>query len=276
MSVWLITGISRGLGRSLALAALHRGHTVVGTTRTGATDLDVPGRRLHVLPLELTDPGQTRSIATRARELAGGLDVVVNNAGYGLLGAVEEATAEQAAHVFDVNFFGPMRIIQAVLPHLRAQGHGHLVNIASIAALDPRAGSGLYAAAKAALVAVSEALAEELGPLGIGVTAVEPGSFRTEFLTPESVRRTSSPIDDYAATSGLSVSHLDTINGHQPGDPDRAAQIILDAVSGDRPPEHLVLGADALDRTRANVHRLLDDLNTWETASVSTAFSTHR
>ncbi|RJQ81823.1 SDR family NAD(P)-dependent oxidoreductase [Pseudonocardiaceae bacterium YIM PH 21723] len=259
MSVWFITGISRGLGRSLADAALRRGHTVVGTTRSGTADLEHD--RLHVLPLELIDPSQVAPVVNRAHELAGGIDVVVNNAGFGLLGPVQDSTAEQTAEVFEVNFFAPLRIIQAAVPHLRTQGRGHLVNIASIAALDPHAGSGVYAAAKSALVAMSEALAEELRPLGIGVTAVEPGSFRTDFLTPASIRRT-----------GDFVSPLDAMDGKQPGDPDRAAEVIIDAVEGGRPPRHLVLGADAIARTRENTRSLLADVDAWAAAAGNTSF----
>ncbi|MCX2729081.1 oxidoreductase [Saccharopolyspora sp. NFXS83] len=271
MSVWFITGISRGLGRALAEAALGRGHTVVGTTRSGECDLAVADGRLRTVALDITVPEHAAAAVAAAHEFAGRIDVVVNNAGYGLLGAIEETSPSEAEHVFDVNFFGALRVVRAALPVLREQRCGHVVNISSIAALAPGGGSGLYAAAKAALGGMSEALAQEVAPLGIKVTAVEPGQFRTDFLSGRSRRNTATAIDDYAATSG-SVTALEGKHGKQFGDPARAAEVILDAVADAEPPMHLVLGADALDRTRANADRLLGDLRRWEGASAATAF----
>lgn len=271
MSVWFITGISRGFGRALAEAALRRGHTVVGTTRTGDSDLDAAGGALHTVPLDVTDPEQAATAVAAAHRIAGRLDVVVNNAGYGLLGAVEEASADEARHVFEVNFFGALRVVQAALPLLRAQRSGHVVNISSIAGLAPGAGSGLYAGAKAALGATSEALAQEVAPLGIHVTVVEPGHFRTEFLTERSRRGTAATLDDYADT-GAAVAAMRRTDGAQAGDPARAADVILDAVTAPEPPMHLVLGADAVGRTRANAERLLGDVERWEDAATATAF----
>ena len=272
MSVWFITGISRGLGRALTKAALGRGHTVVGTTRSGTVDLDEPRDRLHVLPFDLAHLDEVGAVIDRACAVTGGLDVVVNNAGYGLLGAIEEASAEQVRHLFDVDLFGPLRVIQAALPHLRSQGRGHLVNVSSIAALDPLAGSGLYAAAKSALSALSESLYEELSPLGIKVTVVEPGSFRTDFLSTKWIRFTTTHVGDYAAAVRPVPEHFADHAGRQVGDPDRAATVIIDAVESDTPPLHLVLGADALRRCRGRLQRLSADLDAWEDRSTATSF----
>ncbi|HEY0944359.1 MAG TPA: oxidoreductase [Opitutaceae bacterium] len=271
-SVWFITGISRGLGRELARAVLEAGDVVIGTTRDGATDLAGTSGRLHVLPLELTDREQVRRTIAAARALHGRLDVVVNNAGYGLLGAVEEARPGEIARVFEVNFLGAVHVMRAALPLLRAQRRGHLVNISSIAGLAPAAGSGIYAATKFALSGVSEVLAQELEPLGVRVTIVEPGAFRTDFLSAHSLRKTDGAIADYAATSGKTIAHLDGIAGRQPGDPVRGAQAILFAVKSERPPLHLLLGTDALRRARTKLHALSTEIDRWERVSAGTDF----
>ncbi len=271
--VWFITGVSSGLGRELARTVLNRGGTVVGTTRDGAAaDLPAAESRLDVLPLELTNAGQVREVVANAHGLHGRLDVVVNNAGYGLLGAVEETAPEEARHVVDVNFFGPLTVMQAVLPFLRQQRHGHLVNLASIAGLAPGAGSGLYAAAKFAVEGVSQSLAQEVAPLGIKVTLVEPGAFRTGFLSSRSLRRASGRIADYEATSGQSIRDFEGMAGKQLGDPAKGAAAIVDAVLAAVPPLHLLLGSDAVRRARAMVEKLTSDVNRWEGVSLSTDF----
>ena len=180
--VWFITGVSRGLGKVLAETLLAEGATVIGTTRGGSAGIARGQGRLTLLALEMTDPRAVREAVEAAFGL-GRVDVIVNNAGYGLLSSVEEASEEQVAHLFDVNFHGPRRVIQAALPHLRAQRSGHIVNITSIAGVAPAAGSGYYAAAKMAVEGMSQSLAREVAPLGIHVTLVEPGAFRTDFLS---------------------------------------------------------------------------------------------
>ncbi len=270
--VWFITGISSGLGRALAEAVLKGGGTVVGTTRSGKATLAAGDGKLHVLPLEVTDAGQIRRVVTQAHALRGHLDVVVNNAGYGLLGSIEEATDEEAAHVFAVNFFGPLRVIQAALPLLRVQGHGHIVNVTSIAGRAPMASSGLYAAAKSALEGLSISLAQEVGALGIKVTAVAPGGFRTEFLSERSVRRSQRTLSAYDATVGKAVAHLDEIAGKQIGDPARGAEAIIAAVQVDEPPLHLLLGSDALARTRAKLDASAAEIARWEATTAGTDF----
>ncbi len=272
--VWFITGISRGLGKALAQVVLAAGDAVIGTTRTGKADWtqDEPG--LTLMPLELTDTEAIRKTVADAYALHDRLDVVLNNAGYGLLGAVEEASAEETAHAFAVNFQGPLAVMTAVLPFLRQQRSGHIVNVSSIAGLAPMAGSGLYAAAKFALEGVSEALAQEVAPLGIRITLVEPGAFRTEFLSSDSIRRSEDRIGDYDQTAGKNVDYLATIAGRQAGDPERGARAILAAVDAERPPLHLVLGSDALRRTREKLATLSAELEAWHQLSTSTDYPT--
>lgn len=270
--VWLITGASRGLGRELARAVLARGEVVVGTSRDGKIDLDAGGGTLHAIALDLDRPGGEGEAVARAHGIYGRLDVLVNNAGFGLLGAVEEATEAEAAQVFNVNFFGPLRLIQAALPFLRAQRGGHIVNVSSIAGIAPGAGSGLYAAAKFALEGLSESLAQEVGPLGIRVTVVEPGAFRTDFLSAKSIRHASGQVEGYAGTSGKMVAYLADMEGKQLGDPAKGAKAIIDAVNAPEPPLHLLLGSDALRRAREKLKKNVDEFDRWEAVTIGTDF----
>ncbi|KGM32863.1 oxidoreductase [Inquilinus limosus] len=272
MTTWFITGISRGLGLALAQAALAEGDTVIGTVRAGAPDLDLGAGALHVLPLDLADPEAIAATVERAFALAGTIDVIVNNAGYGLLGALETATDAEVAHLFAVDVFGPFRVIRAALPRLRAQGRGHIVNITSIAGRAPGVGTSLYSAAKSALEGLSASLAQEVAPLGITVTAVAPGAFRTDFLSAHSIRR--SPTEDaaYAASVGRSSAAFAAAAGRQLGDPDRAARAIIAAVRADRPPLHLLLGSDALRRAREKLDAVIEEIGRWEEVTRGTDF----
>jgi NAD(P)-dependent dehydrogenase (short-subunit alcohol dehydrogenase family) len=271
--IWFITGISRGLGLELAKAVLAEGDVVIGTTRDGNSALPSVSHRLHLLPLELPSANEVKRAIVRAHALHGRLDVVVNNAGYGLLGAIEEAAAAEVRRVFEVNFFGPLQVIQAALPFLRAQRRGHIVNISSIAGLAPLPGSGIYAATKFALEGLSESLAKEVGSLGIRVTLVEPGALRTDFLSAHSMRTASGSIAAYAETSGKTVHYLREIAGQQPGDPVRAARAIIEAVEAKEPPLHLVLGSDALRRARVKFQHLSEEVDRWEPVSLGTDFA---
>ncbi|MDR6294269.1 MULTISPECIES: oxidoreductase [Inquilinus] len=272
MKTWFITGISRGLGLALAKAALADGDTVIGTVRSGAPDLSAKAGTLHVLALDLADGAAAEAAVERAFALAGRVDVIVNNAGYGLLGAVEKADDADVARLFDVDVFSPFRIIRAALPHLRAQGAGHIVNITSIAGRAPGPGSSLYGAAKHALEGLSVGLAQEVAPLGIKVTAVAPGAFRTDFLSTHSIRKSEAEGAAYAASVGRSAAAFDTMAGKQLGDPDRAAQAILAAVRSDNPPLHLLLGSDALLRAQTKLDALIEEMNRWEEVTRSTDF----
>ena len=270
--VWFITGVSRGFGKALAQILLAEGATVIGTTRSGASPLAPDRGTLHLLPLELTDPAAIRRAVATAFGL-GPVDVIVNNAGYGLLSSVEEATEAQIEHLFEVNFHAPRRVIQAALPHLRAQGSGHIVNITSIAAVAPAAGSGYYAAAKMAVEGFSQSLAREVGPLGIRLTLVEPGAFRTDFLSEHSIRRGGSDLSAYAETAGAARRRLSEMAGRQPGDPARAAAAIIAAVQSDAPPLHLVLGPDAYARARQMLDAFSAELKAWRHATLGTDFA---
>ena len=267
--IWLITGIARGFGRELAEALLVRGDIVIGTTRNGSVDIPRGKGRLDVLPLDVTDSQAVAAAVAAAFQLHGRIDVIVNNAGYGLLSSVEEATDEEIEHVFAVNFHGTRRVIQAALPHLRKQRSGHIVNITSMAAVAPNPGSGYYAAAKMAVEGISLSLAKEVAPLGIRVTLVEPSAFRTDFLSEHSLRRSASRLQDYAATTGAAHERLASMAGKQPGDPARAAAAIIRAVESPEPPLHLVLGSDAYHRTRQMLAAFSADLETWKAVSLA-------
>jgi len=270
--IWFITGVSRGFGKALTEALLADGDTVIGTTRDGAAPVSDRSGRLHTLALDVTDGSAVKSIVRDAHALHGRIDVVINNAGYGLLGAIEEAAEDQIAHMFDVNFHGTRRVVQAVLPYLRAQRSGHIVNVTSIAGLAPGAGSGFYAASKFAVEGMSQSLAQEVAPLGIKVTLVEPGAFRTDFLSEHSIRTRQVGITDYASTAGATLTALENMAGKQIGDPDRAARAIIKAVRASEPPLHLVLGSDAFRRTLEKQKRFAAELDAWKDVSLGTDY----
>lgn len=272
MATWFITGISRGLGLALAEAVLAQGDTVIGTVRRDPPTLPASGGRLHVLTTDLAEPGAAKAAVEAAFGIADRIDVIVNNAGYGLLGALEAAKDDELGHLFDVDVFAPIAVIRAALPHLRRQGAGHIINVTSIAGRAPGAGSALYSAAKAALEGLSASLAQEVAPLGIKVTAVAPGAFRTEFLSDRSIRL--SPKEDaaYAATVGRSAAAFATMHGKQLGDPARAAQVIIAVAQSPNPPLHLLLGSDALRRARDKLAAVTRELDLWEKQTVSTDY----
>jgi NAD(P)-dependent dehydrogenase (short-subunit alcohol dehydrogenase family) len=273
MATWLITGCSTGIGRALAAAALDRGETVIVTARDAAKIEDLA--RSHpdtalALPLDVTDHAQVREVVRAAGERFGAIDVLVNNAGHGYRAAVEEAVDDQVQELFATNFFGPLALIQAVLPGMRGQRRGTIVNISSIGARSCPLGAGLYAATKAALEALSASLNKEVEPLGIGVLVVEPGAFRTAYK--RSLVHSRTAIGDYAATVGARRSEDQGEHGNQPGDPARAAEAIIAAVQGPSTPRTLVLGADALAWARDAMKELNADVDAWEQVSLSTSF----
>lgn len=273
--VWFITGISRGLGKALALEALNRGDVVIGTSRSGQVDYQAPTNsdgKLHTYKLDVADEESVYFVVNQAQELYGRLDVVVNNAGYGLLGPLESTSAQETQELFNTNFFGTLYVIQATLPHLRAQGAGHIINISSIAGLAPRAGYAMYAASKAAVEGLTKGLAAEVGPLGIKVTVVEPGAFRTDFLNDNSIKHTAQNMDEYASTSGAMLKLFADHKGKQAGDPARGAKAMVDMVYSDEPPLHFLLGSDAVARTQAMLGEMQAELRKWESVAVSTDY----
>ena len=274
MSTWLITGSSSGLGRDLAGAVLDAGHNAVVTARNADSVRDLtqahPDKALAVA-LDVTDSAQVAAAVREGEERFGGIDVLVNNAGYGYRAAVEEGDEADVAALFATNVFGPVALIKAVLPGMRARRSGAIVNISSIGARICPPGSGYYAASKAALEGLSGSLRKELAPLGIHVIAVEPGGFRTDFAG-RSLKQSATVIDDYAGTAGKRRKENDTAHGTQPGDPARAARAIVTAVEADEPPALLMLGTDALTAIRAVIGAQLAELAAWEGTSLSTDF----
>lgn len=253
--IWFVTGVARGFGREITRQVLQRGDVVVGTSRDGQLTVNPGPGEFHCVPLEVTNASQVRASVEHALGLHGRIDVLINNAGYGLFGAIEEVSEEQARHLFDVNFFGAWNVIRAVLPSMRARRSGHIVNLSSIAGLVAAPGTGLYAASKFALEGMSQSLAQELAPLGIHVTLVEPGSFRTEFLSTSSLQIAADSIDDYTASAHVNIERLKNAAGRQPGDPVKAVGAIIDAVYSPEPPLQLLLGPDALRRVEERLQQ---------------------
>ncbi len=272
--VWFITGCSSGFGRSLAEKALASGDRVVATARQVHRISDLATRApdsVVTLPLDVTQPAQVAQAVTQAHAAWGRLDVVVNNAGYGLIGAVEECSEEQIARNLDTNLMGPIRVIRAVLPILRQQRSGHLIQISAAAAISNYAGFGIYGAAKCGLEGVSEALRAELAPFGIRVTIVQPGPFRTEFIS-RSLERAAIALPEYAATSGKFAQFLQRISGKQPGDPDRAASVIVEMVHQGKAPQRLALGRYAVEKVRKRIEFQSAENLEWSTTGASADF----
>lgn len=275
MANWFITGVSSGFGLELAGAALARGDTVVGTVRQRAQadrfEQLAPGRA-HAVLLDVTRGTDIGPAVQQGLKCAGHIDVLVNNAGYGLFGAVEEISDAEARQVMDTNFFGALDVTRALLPHLRERRAGHIFNISSLAGVIGFPGCGLYAASKFALEGMSEALAVELAPFGVRVTIVEPGGFRTNFSR-GSLRQAAQTIDAYAGTpSARARSSISQYSGHEPGDPAKAAAAIITALEAPVAPLRLVLGADAVRMVRSAFDGALKQVAEWEAVSNGTGF----
>jgi NAD(P)-dependent dehydrogenase (short-subunit alcohol dehydrogenase family) len=274
MSTWLITGCSTGLGRALADAVSGTGHNAIVTARNVSSVADLAEttpERVLAVALDVTRPDQVVSAVQQAEERFGGVDVLVNNAGYGYRAAVEEGDDADVRTLFETHFFGTVAMIKAVLPEMRARRRGAIVNISSIGAQLTPVGSGYYSAAKAAIEGLSGALRGELAPLGISVTIVEPGAFRTDFAG-RSLAQSANVIDDYAATAGQRRKERDTMHGNQPGDPAKAGAAIVAAVESPEPPAFLLLGADALAAYRYVADGRAKDIANWEQLTTSTDF----
>lgn len=271
----MITGASSGFGSALASAALAAGDQVVATARRPETLDAVIGEapeRAIAVRLDVTDPEQVTSALAAAVDRFGRIDVLVNNAGYGSVGAVEEIDIDELKILHDTMFIGPTRLTQAVLPLMRERGSGTIVQISSMGGQVAPPGFGAYCSAKFALEAISESLAAEVGPLGIRVLIIEPGAFRTEFGASR-MHRSRNVIDDYTPTVGPTRAAVDGMDGSQPGDPNRAAAAILNVVNATTAPLRLALGDDAVDSIRAKHERLRADLRDWEQLSRSTVLA---
>jgi NAD(P)-dependent dehydrogenase (short-subunit alcohol dehydrogenase family) len=270
--VWFITGCSTGFGRELATHLLERGFRTVVTARNvnDIKDLASKGEAL-VLKLDVTDQAQI-SVAVKAAEKEfGHIDVLVNNAGIGYFGAVEESEEEQVRRMFEVNVFGLSRMIHAVLPGMRKRRSGFIVNISSIAGLRGFPSLGYYNATKFAVEGLSEALGQEVEPLGIKVMLVEPSGFRTDWAG-RSANESKQQIEDYSATAGDWRNEIRAVSGKQPGDPVRAAKAIVTAVESTHPPRHLLLGNDAYEGAMAKLDELREEFVIWEKVSRSADF----
>ncbi len=272
--VWFITGASTGFGRLLAEEVLKTGGKVIATARDRAKVADLEEQypeRAKAYSLDVTDPAQVISIVTQTTACFSPVDVLVNNAGYGLAGAIEEATEDEFMPVFNTNVFGLMSVTRAFLPHFRARRSGHIVNLSSVGGLIGSPGWGYYNATKFAVEGFSEALAAELEPLGIHVTVVEPGPFRTDFLGRSGVEA-AARIADYDATAGKTREYFHTQAGKQKGDPVRAVKAIIAAVASPNPPKHLLLGELALTRFRKRLDDWKTELDAWEQTTVGADF----
>ena len=272
--VWFITGASTGFGRELAEQTLRAGYKVVATARKPEQLADLveqyPGNAI-ALPLDVTDEGSVEAAVSDTIELFGHVDVLVNNAGYGLAGAIEEATEAEYMPVFETNVFGLIRVTKAFLPQFRKQRSGHIVNMSSIGGLIGMPGWAFYNATKFAVNGFSEGLAAELEPLGITVTVIEPGAFRTDFLGRSGVEA-EARIDDYDATAGKTREYFHTQAGKQKGDPVRGVKAIIDVVTSPNPPRHLLLGSQALSRFRTRLDQWKTDFDKYEAVTLGTDF----
>ncbi len=272
--VWFITGASTGFGRLLAQEILRRGGRVIATARSLDKVIDLendhPGRA-KAYALDVTDPAQIASVVAQASACFAPVDVLVNNAGYGLAGAVEEASEDEFLPVFDTNVFGLIRMTRAFLPRMRDRGTGTIINLSSIGGLIGSPGWGFYNATKFAVEGFSEALAAELEPLGLKVLVVEPGPFRTDFLS-RSGQQAAERIPDYDGTAGKTREYFETQAGRQPGDPQRAVEAMVDVVSSPNPPRHLLLGAIALTRFRKYLADWSAELDQWESTTLGADF----
>ncbi|PRB41705.1 short-chain dehydrogenase/reductase [Arthrobacter sp. MYb23] len=275
MTTWLITGCSTGLGRALAQAVLARGDNAVVTARDTSTLQDLatefPTTALAVA-LDVTEQSQVDAAVQQAEERFGSVDVLVNNAGYGYRAAIEEGSDADVRTLFDTNVFGPVAMIKAVLPGMRSRRSGAIVNISSIGARISPPGSGYYSASKAALEGLSGSLQKEVKPLGISVTVVEPGGFRTDFAG-RSLTQSAGAIADYADTAGKRRKEHDTVHGTQQGDPDKAAAAIITAVEAPETPGFLLLGEDASKAYDAVAEAQRAEVDHWRELSISTGYT---
>ncbi len=275
MKTWFITGASRGFGLRIARLALEQGDKVVATARRAEAVIEALGNRerLLALPLDVTDEAQAQAAVAAAIEVFGSIDVLLNNAGFGLLGAVEEASAADVEAVYRTNVFGLLNVTRAVLPVMRAQRSGRILNISSIGGYRAGPGFGVYSSTKFAVEGLSESLHAELAPLGVHVTVIEPGYFRTDFLDATSLTVSGGEIADYAETAGRVRRIAADLNHGQPGDPDRLAQVIVDFADAASPPVRLPLGSDTVAAIEAKHVSDAEIVAKWRAVSVSTDFA---
>jgi len=271
---WFITGASTGFGRLLAEEVLKAGGKVIATARKLDKVIDLeqkyPGKA-KAFALDVTDYPQIASVVAQTTASYGPVHVLVNNAGYGFAGAIEEATEDEYMPMFNTNVFGLIRVTQTLLPHLRAQKSGHILNLSSIGGLVATPGMGYYNASKFAVEGLSEALAQEVAPLGIRVTIVEPGPFRTDFLGRSGVQAATT-LPEYDATAGNMRRYFADQDGKQKGDPLRAVHAMMQVVESPNPPLRLLLGAAALQRLRSKLDSVQKEVAAWESTTLGADF----
>ena len=271
--IWMITGASRGFGAEIAKAVLDGGDKLIATARN-VNSLDRLAKNPNVLAvaLDVTDESQAKKAIDVGLKQFGSIDVLVNNAGYGLLGAVEESSAQEVENIYRTNVFGLLNVTRAVLPCMRKQKSGYIINISSLGGYSSYPGWGIYSSTKFAVEGITESLHGELAPLGIHVTVVEPGFFRTDFLDSSSLVKTATVIGDYTDTVGKMRDFAEGHNHQQPGNPSKLAQAILQLAEAAEPPVRLPLGTDTLKRI-ADKNAFVDrEIETWRTVAVSTDF----
>jgi NAD(P)-dependent dehydrogenase (short-subunit alcohol dehydrogenase family) len=275
MTTWFITGASRGFGALITELALAKGDNVVATARNPEAIEKRIGQHPNLLAvaLDVTNEEQAKAAASKAVERFGQIDVLLNNAGFGLLGAVEEATQAEIEAVYRTNVFGLLAVTRAVLPHMRARRSGRILNVSSIGGYRAAAGFGVYCSTKFAVEGLSEALHAELAPLGIHVTVVEPGYFRTDFLDSTSLSVSPSSIADYSETAGKVRNVATDLNHGQPGDPAKLAEVLVEFVTAPNPPVRLPLGSDTVAAIEAKHAADADIIAKWRSVSVSTDYS---
>ena len=274
--IWFITGISSGLGKALADEVIARGDYVIGSFRNKdqaeSFDRQFQGRASACI-MDVRDHAGIERCVREIEGKFGRIDVLVNNAGYGILGAVEEVSIPEARAIMETNFFGPLKIIQEILPMMRSRKQGYMVQVSSASGIKATPGFGLYNASKFALEGLSEALAAELMPLGIRLMIVEPGPFRTEFAG-HSILSSPTPIPDYDSTAGNFKRIMAARHGKQEGDPSKAAKAIFECLFSEHPPLRLVLGKSAIDNVKSKIELMQRDLKDWESVGLATSFTT--
>ncbi|MCM3626502.1 oxidoreductase [Paenibacillus glycanilyticus] len=264
--VWLVTGASRGIGLEIVKAVLATGDQVIATVRRSPENLlDQLGNpaNLSVGILDITNEAQAKEAADQIVQKFGKIDVLVNNAGFGLLSAVEEASADEVRRNFETNVFGLLNVTRAVLPHMRKERAGHIINISSVGGLSGYIGWGVYGSTKFAVEGITESMAQELAPLGIHATVVAPGFFRTDFLDASSLSSSDRIIPDYAETVGKMRDFAAEANRKQPGDPVKLAKAIVRLANAEKPPVHLPLGKDSLQSYREKTASFERDIENW-------------
>ena len=273
-AVWLITGCSTGIGREVATLALDQGYRVVVTARKPEAVADLVashGDRALALALDVTDRAQIAAAVAAAEDAFGGIDVLVNNAGYGYMAALEEGEDEEVRRLFDTNYFGVVDTIKAVLPGMRSRGRGHIINMSSMTGLVANPPNVYYSSTKFALEAVTEALAQEVASFGLHVTAIEPGAFRTDWGT-RSMKESAAPIEAYAETVGARKELIKAFADKLPGDPRRVADAVLQIARDQDPPLHLLLGQDVLGAFRKKLKTLGESIEKWAPVSKDVNF----